>query len=430
MTIRNSPIWSFLLVLSTVLYVYRIPILGFNVSFFRFLYVLWLMVLAKDILFSNIRWRSTYFLYIFLFCSIAVLNGFDLLRMSNTNRYARDIAGHLINLSLVGLIVIYFDNEQKIDRLIRAFSLCSLVALAISIFSVITGRIPFEETLRTDRTQFVGETQFTIFSHGLLRWSSSFYDPNFYGLYLCLVVAFCIYIIYFNRAIGIYKGILATAVVALIFTTSRTSFVGLAVILLVTLLKIRRSWGLIGSFAICALFAFALLVLLGDGTRIEGGVIARITDPESVVDRFNYIRHGLEAFDRNFLFGGGTESLVSDTSANASAHLVYLSWLAKYGIVGFTLYSIFLFYPLVYVWAFGKRLRAKYRYLITAVYLPLIVMYLAYDYFAFLEFQYLVFGLTYSIILNRIGLLPNPPPGASAVGAGIEVSKGTACAES
>lgn len=392
--------------------------------------MLWLVMLVKDILLSNIRWRSTYFTYLFIFCSIALLNGLDLLRMTNTDRYGRDIVGHLINLSLVGLVVLYFDNDQKIDRLIRVFSLCSLVALAISIFSIITGRIPLEDVLRTERTKFVVEDQFTIVSHGLLRWSSSFYDPNFYGLYLCLVVVFCIYLIYFVRERIVYKGVLAAAIVALAFTTSRTSFVGFAVIILVTLLKIRRSRGLIGIFAICAFSAFALFVLLGNSAGLEGGIIARVTDPESVLDRFNYIRHGLDAFDHDFLFGSGTESLVSEANTNASAHLVYLSWLAKYGIVGFTLYAIFLLYPFAYVLACGKRLLVKYRYLIVAIYSSLIVMYLAYDYFAILEFQYLVFGLTYSIVLNRIGLMKSSAPGDRIVGTGSGDSKVIACAAS
>lgn len=401
---RNYTIWPFLMVLSTILYVYRVPVLDFNVSFFRILYLLWLIILAKDIALGKIRWRPAYVMYAGIFLSLVFLNGFDMLRTSNVSRYGRDVVGHLLNLGLVALVVLYFDTEQKIERLIRAFSICSLAALAIAIFSIVTGAIPFEDTLRADRTEFVVEDRYTIYSHGFLRLSSSFYDPNFYGLYLCFVVIFCLYLIYFSKAGLIYKAILAGAVVTLVLTMSRTSFAGLSIIMLVTALKIRRSWGLIGAFGMAAIVALSILLLFGGDLGFDSNLAARITDPESVLDRFNYIQNGLNAFDRNFLFGSGTESLVSGDNANASAHLVYLSWLAKYGIVGFVCYAFFLVYPLVYICTVGDRLHARYRYLITAIYLSLLVMYMAYDYFAILEFQYLVFGVVYSIILNRVGL--------------------------
>lgn len=427
MTIRNNTTWPVLLILSTIFYVYRIPAFDFNVSFFRILYVLWLILLAKDITFGRIRWRTAYSLYVAMFLSLFLLNSFDLLRMSNVARYGRDIIGHLLNLSLVGLVVLYFDTEQKIERLIRVFSICSLAALAIAIFSIIAGSIPFEDALRADRTQFVVEDRYTIYSHGLLRLSSSFYDPNFYGLYLCFVVIFCLYLIYFNQAGRLYKAILVSAIITLVLTASRTSFAGLAIILLVTILKIRRSWPLIGLFTIAAFAGLSMLLLFGSDLGFDSNITARITDPESLLDRFNYIWHGLDAFDGNFIFGSGTESLVSDDNANASAHLVYLSWLAKYGIVGFVCYAFFLFYPLVYVCAVGRRLQAKYRYLITATYPTLIVMYMAYDYFAILEFQYLVFGLVYSLILNRIGLDGGSVGGGQAAVA-INDHEGIACA--
>ncbi len=404
MDVRRNEIWPFLLVLSVILYVYRIPVFDINVTFFRILYVFWLLILLADLTLHRISLRRSYALYFVMFFGVVLLNGLDLSRLSNVARYGRDVVGHLINVSLVGLIILYFNTEQKIERLIRIFSLSSLFALAIALFSAYTGRIPFEDVILAEKTQFVVQDQFAIYSHGFLRLASSFYDPNFYGLYLCFVVVFCFYLIYFHRVRWIYKAILLSAVAAIVLTMSRTSFVGLSIILLISVIKMRRTWGLIGFLACTALAGLFVFVLFSPYLAPERNFLEGLSDPASVIDRFNYIQNGLEAFDRNFLFGSGTEGLVSRVNANASAHIVYLSWLAKYGLVGFALYASFLFYPLVYVYMRGRRLRAKYRYLIVAIYSALVVMYLAYDYFAFLEFEYLVFGIVYSIILNRMGL--------------------------
>ena len=95
-----------------------------------------------------------------------------------------------------------------------------------------------------------------------------------------------------------------------------------------------------------------------------------------------------------------------------SAHIVYLSLLAKFGIVGFLIYGSFIFFPLVYVFRRGKSLEEQYRYLISAIYLALIVMYIWYDYFLFLEFQYIVIGIVYSIIINKLGIVDQQVPAA------------------
>ena len=129
----------------------------------------------------------------------------------------------------------------------------------------------------------------------------------------------------------------------------------------------------------------------------------RIVDTESIIDRLYYYEIGYKTFINNLFIGGSTKTL-ADALPNASSHIVYLSLLAKYGIFGFTIYSFFIFYPIFYVIKLGDKLKKKIRYLILSIYLPLIFMYLGYDFFQFLEFQYLCFGIIYSIILNKIGI--------------------------
>ncbi len=421
--------WYSLLVVASILYVYRVAVFGINLSPFRVLYIAWLLIFLKDFLLSRLRFRWAYLIYAALFSGILVLNGFDLLRMSNADLYGRDTINHLVNVSLVGLLILYVDQEEKVDRLIQIYSAFSLLALAIAIYVALTGRVPFEEMLKAYQAEQVTQVNFAIQWQGMPRLASSFYDPNFYGLYLCFVIIFSLYLIYLAKGRSLYRVILLTSVAALLGTMSRSALVGFLVVLVVTLFKIPRSSRFVLALFIGSLFGGLLLLVPGADTLSISGFLDRMVDPESVHDRFRYILNGFDVFERNPVFGAGTEGLISDGIPTSSAHLVYLSLLAKFGLVGFVVYAIFIFYPLFYVFQKGPTLALKYRYLIVVTYCALAVMYFAYDYFAFLEFQYIVFGIIYSIILNNLGINAVLPEEQSSAGEPVKQA-GAACAQS
>ena len=393
-----------LIIVASTLYVYRVSIFDVNVSLFRIVYVFWVLIFLVSLLLGKLTFRRRYLFYISLFSGILIINICDLSRMSEMTVYGRDTVNHLINLSLVGLLLFYLNSEDKVNQFIRLFVLISLFALSIAVYGAIEGHIPFEEWLLAGKSDYVSQTALTLSYEGANRLAGSFYDPNFFGLYLCFVVILCFYIIQFLGGGKFYWVILLVTVLTLLLTISRSALAGLLVVLLVTLAKARRSSRVFMTVAVIGLLLGLIWLLASGGSPYIMQIFDQALSPESVDDRFRYISNGVDAFGRGLFLGVGTEGLLGKDIAVPSAHVVYLSLLAKHGIIGFAVYAIFIFYPLIYLSLAGPRLAPGYRYLILATYGALTTMYFAYDYFAFLEFQYLVFGIIYSIILNRLGL--------------------------
>jgi hypothetical protein len=312
-------------------------------------------------------------------------------------------------LSLVFLVVYYINNEKKLDAAMRVYILGSLLAIYIAVFSFVTGGLPFEWLIRTFESE-LREGQSLMFSTkdlSVFRITSSFTDPSFYGLYICFVIILCIYTYYFVEKKKYIPILLFINIAALVGTLSRTALLGFAVIVAVSMLKIRRFW--VQSIWLVPILVCCSIVFYFNPEIISSLILyERYTDAQSAIIRLEYIRNGLDVFFNNPIMGGGSD-LLGQGDLNPSAHLVYLSILAKYGLIGFTIYAIFLLYPIFHVARHKDTLSKKYVYLIVTVYSTIFIMYLFYDFFHFLEFQYLMFGFVYSIVLNRIGISDEKP---------------------
>ena len=396
-------VWNALLVASIILYVYRISFFGINLSLFRILFIFWFLVLLKDLLLRKIILRKSYLFLLSIILMISSIQAIDAIRMENLSWYGKEIFNHMTNLLLVFLVVTYFDTEQKLNSLIRMFIAGSVFALLISLFTLISGHLPFETLLRPFYSEYMQEHVYLVRYRSSLRLASSFFDPNFYGVYICLVIIFCLYYLHFIRRSPLVRLVLYVNLCALIFTMSRTSLVGVLVLFLISLCMIRGFASRWVPRMIFLLLLGLVMVLVFSDRLANSDLLFRLYDPESLIDRMRYIDNGLEAFVRNPILGVGTEGLLSDEVPVPSTHIVYLSLLAKHGILGFFVYSIFLFYPLFYVFSIKKRLAPGFQYLILCVQGTLLTIFFAYDLFKFLEFEYLVFGIVYSVILNGLG---------------------------
>lgn len=401
---RTLAVWGYaVLMLSVVLYVYRFFVFGVNLSLFRMVLLSWTLLLVRDFFLLRVKLLRSYMPFFAILLAIFIVNAFDLYRSHEPVLLGRDVVNHFGNLFLVSLIVLYVNSEDKIDLLISTYIYMSMVPLVSALYTFITGSLPFEGALHEFKSEFVDIPAFTIQYGESLRWAGTFYDPNYYGYYLCTVAIFCFFYLNFVRSRPSIKLILLLSVIALVFTLSRTALIGFAVILSISLLKLRtlRNKVLHSLPAMVLLIGATVVVIIA---LDAGGVLGeRLTDPESVTDRLRFIRNGFEAFERNPILGVGTQGLISSDIPIATAHNVYLSWLAKYGIVGFLVYSAFLFYPLLFLYQAKNRLSRKYQYLLATTLAAVLVMYLAFDFFPLFEFQYVVFGIVYSIALNRIG---------------------------
>jgi O-antigen ligase len=300
-------------------------------------------------------------------------------------------------MAFVFLVAIYVNNERKLALFIKYFIFSSSLALFIALWGAYFEKIPFEEILVAMKSEYIDELEYVNIYRSLTRWTSSFYDPNFYGLYSCLVLIFCLYQKYFSYGGRLLNFFLVANFIALVLTASRTSYLGFAVVAILTLWRIRRIPRNLPWKIFFILLGMILFLLYQTEVRF------RIFEPESLQDRWRYIENGIQAFWQSPLLGVSSAGLLNEEIKNPSTHIVYLSLLSKYGIIGFLGYLPFLFYPLYYVIFSKREIEEKYKYLILTTYLSLLVMYLGYDFFQILEFQYLVFGVIYSIVLNKMG---------------------------
>ncbi len=382
------------------MYVYRVKIYGYNLSLFRIVFILWIALYVRDVLVGKKNIKISHIKYIVLFLGIIAINIIDILRIDDYS-LVKDVINHLINMSLVFLIINYVDTENKLDTFIFIFILGSAAALFISIFSFFTIEIPFEHLLKSFQSDELNNLSFIIYYESMIRLSSSFYDPNYYGLYICFILTFSFY--YYNyvaeKLLVIF--LLFLNAIALFLTLSRTAIIGFFIIIFLTAVLIKRFW--LKLMWLIPLMILGIVYYYSFPEKLSEHIFwGRFADAESLLNRFIYYEVGCETFINNPWTGGSSQSLANELP-HSSAHIVYLSILAKYGIIGFLIYSIFIFYPVYYVIKYKSELKKKYVYLLSALYLPTLIMYLGYDFFQFLEFQYIVFGIVYSIILNRIG---------------------------
>lgn len=127
---------------------------------------------------------------------------------------------------------------------------------------------------------------------------------------------------------------------------------------------------------------------------------ARLADGKSVEGRLQHIRQGLAVFRSSPVYGRGSAALLGPHTSWASAHVSYLTLLARYGLIGLVAYLAFLLYPLVTVWR--RPSTEAHRFFVSVVTGTLFVVYLGYDILLFFEIQYLFFGLFYSIVQHQV----------------------------
>jgi len=403
----QDSLFYFFLMISTVLYIYSLNFLGINISLFRILFVLWCIIFIFDLLLFKKKLKKSYGVLFGVYILIIIINLIDWFRLDVNSLFRKDIINHIINMSLVVLVVAYINNEKKLDAAIRFYILGSLVALFVAVFSVIVGHLPFEGIIRANQSELRANTNFINYGTSGYRLTSSFTDPNFYGLYLCFVIILCIYLYNYVEKRRYINVLIILNVVALVLTLSRTALLGLAAIIVVCICKIR-GWLVKMMLALSAIALVSVIVLLFNFEKVDSSIfLKRLEDTKSVYSRVAYWENGLKVFTDNPIIGGGSRLLSGGDNGSpvASAHIVYLSLLAKYGLIGFFIYAIFLIYPIYIVVKNKNKLSEKYVFLIVVVYSSIFIMYWVYDFFQFLEFQYLIFGFIYSIILNRIGLV-------------------------
>lgn len=307
----------------------------------------------------------------------------------------KEILAHCFNLVMMLCIVLLLKNEYRLLCFCKCYALISLVAIVIAYYAGFVGELP--GWLISEQV-FDGITPFVIIDRGFHRLSGTFMDPNFFGIYLLTVIVFCVWLFVYHNGRKLYIVIAVISFSTIFLTFSRTSIVGLAILAIVCVTMIlnglKRSL-VASSLIFMPLLAVALLYIC------LPTIYERFLDSQSGYERLIFIEKGLDAFAANPILGGGPESIVNDASGKATTHLVYLSLLAKFGLLGSVSYFIFIFFPVFYVAIFKIKFRVEYRVLIYMLYFPFFAIFLFYDFLYFLEFPYFIFAVGYSVIISK-----------------------------
>ena len=308
----------------------------------------------------------------------------------------KEIVSHSINLFLMLQIVLLIDSRQQLILMLRGYIFTSVVAISIGYFGFFYEAIPFESILREYGSESAVETSYIIQDGDFFRLSGAFMDPNFFGIYLLTVLIFSSWLYVIHGKNNFYLLIVVLALTTLFFTLSRTAMIGLLVFGGVYIFLWQDRW----KSAILVVLVFLAIIIAVGIVVVAPVLFDRLLNTESGADRLHFISKGLDAFVAHPLFGSGVINIIDDETGIATAHLMYLTVLAKFGIVGGFAYFLFIFYPLLDVIFAGRTFLREYRILIFGLYVPLFVMYFLYDFLMFLEFQYLIFAVGYSVALS------------------------------
>ncbi len=405
---RKHAIAAFFLLigLGFALYVYRFQIYIFNFNLLRGITI----VLVIIFVFKNLNYKKipkNLYAFLVLILLILILNIKEYLRLEEYPFLQKEIGAHVFNLVMMVSLISIIDDDYNLKLAIKGYVYASLVAFFIAYYAYFLGDIPFENFLMVhgpteNLLKIHGPAAMQKFKYqpivdgGAIRLSGPFFDPNFFGVYLLSVFIFSSWLYRYAEKNCFYIFLSLLSIFTLFLTRSRTAFAGLIVfsclyLFLESKKKIRHF--------ICLAAVLGSFFFVAATTNILSKYWVNL---ETVKARLPFLERGLDAFMSNPLTGSSTLSLLGPNSGTATAHMVYLTLLAKYGIVGAGIYLIFIFWPIFYAFLNRKKCCEAYMHLIYSLILPLSVIYLSYDFFTFLEFQYFIFAVCYALVISVI----------------------------
>jgi hypothetical protein len=210
-----------------VLYVYRLFVVGANLSLFRALLAGWTLVALVDFLRGRLAIGPWHWTLGGIVAAVVALNAVDFAGLGDHPDLRRDILNHLLNVWFAVLLALYVRSHAAAISLLAAFVWSSLLTSAITLASWGLGALPFEAWLRAYGGPAARTLPYLGYDLYFNRATSAFYDPNFYGIYSALVVL---------TALGLWiaverrrwlLGLAALNVVFLSASLSRTGLMGL-----------------------------------------------------------------------------------------------------------------------------------------------------------------------------------------------------------
>ena len=390
--------------LGFALYVYRFQLFGINISVLR---VVALILAARATIVVAMRlfgeWRLRWPAVVLLGTVplVFAINAIDYGSLAGFPSLRVSIGAHLFNVVTALVVIAYLDNERKFMLALKGYVLASVLGLWIAYYAYFFGEIPFVFLLREYGSTLSQGLDYLNVNGGIIRLTGAFFDPNFYGIYLLSVTIFSLWIRKYCGGSRWYVLLAVASMLSIFMTASRTAMAGLVTAYIVYIFCVSSNkmmhLKLLAVISLCVIAVF-----------ISGASSGRVFDFASVVDRFHFYETAWNAFQANLLVGGGSVSVLDLASGASTAHMVYLSLLAKYGLLGAGIYLVFVFCPLISIYFFWDVTKESYRNLVLLIFIPLAVMYLSYDFLSFLEFEYFFFAIGYAVVVYRFALKPEP----------------------
>lgn len=435
---RPSP-FHLLLCGALVLYVYRVFVVGANLSLFRVVIAGWTLVALVGLGRGRPRLTRWHAALAASAAAIVAINAIDFAGLGAQPGLRRDVLNHLVNVWFALLLALHLRSHAAVLSLLAAFVWSSVLTSAVTLSSWALGALPFEAWLRAHGGPAARGLRYTGYDFYFHRATSAFYDPNFYGIYSALVVL---------TALGLWllverrRWLLWLAAVNVFFLSASLSRTGVAALLGTLILALLVPWRgrrpgrrilALTAAGACVCFVAASVVQsrayraramawwtsdTSVATANEAQAAAararwvtppdqeRLTGGATIADRFRRIEHGWRVFrSAPWLGGGGAALLHPDFPPHASAHVVYLTLLARYGIVGTLVYAAFVLVPPAVL--AGRRGPPADAILLTAA-TCLGLVFWSYDVFLGFELVYFFVGVAWGLAGLRVGAGDRP----------------------
>lgn len=287
-------------------------------------------------------------------------------------------------------------EKRHLEYYLRWYCAVAVLESAIAIYGYVTMKFPLDFLISEYGTQYAKGLSIFNVNDGFARLTGTFYDPNFYGIYLVSVMAVAVWLYTYAERRFFYVLLTGLCFCQLILTASRTALLALGGVVI--------AFAMYQGIALWAIF-LTCFTLVGIGLGVsfwDEALFGRLFSGESVVDRFSFFERGLNGFLNNPIFGGGSESLVDPESGMSTAHSVYLSVLGRNGLFGvlcFLLATVIIMKPIM---AGGRRNIAT-KHFVVQMFLLVAISFVSYDTLYYFEPLYVLFAMMFVCMKSDAG---------------------------
>jgi len=279
-------------------------------------------------------------------------------------------------------------DSRYFEHYLKWYCWISVLESAIALYAYATMKFPLDFLIEAYGSDYVKSLSIFNINDGFVRLNGTFFDPNFYGIYLVSVIAAALWMYLYKGRSSFYLLLTLVSFVQLIMTTSRTSMLALGgVVIAYVIYRGVATWIVLAGSVVVAI-AGTMLVMASPA------MYDRLFNSESVNDRLAFFERGINAFLESPIFGGGSESLVDPASGISTAHSVYLSVLGRnglFGAVSFLFAVAIIMAPIIS----GRCEGIARRHFAMQVFLFVTIAFVSYDTLYYFEPLYLLFGLMF-----------------------------------